>query len=65
MEVSEIGEKISFVPYAFVQYKQGDAMQAVRRVTGTVVQIHRAHRWFRVEYRLPGVAWPCHECFKF
>ena len=56
---------MTFTPHAFVQYKQGEDRQAVRRVKGTVVQVHRRHRWYRVEYRLPGVPWPCCECFKF
>lgn len=61
----EIGEKIRFVPHAFVHSKEEAMPGAVRRVTGTVAQIHAGHRWFRVAYRLPGVTGPCYECFKF
>lgn len=34
-----------------------------REITGTVIQIHEEHRWYRVEYELPGCIG--HECFKF
>ena len=63
--MAEIGDKMRFIPHAFVQYKQPEARLAELHVTGTVTQVHRAHRWVRVEYRMPGVAWPCYECFKF
>lgn len=35
-----------------------------QKVTGTVVQVHEAHRWYRVRYNLNA---RCigHECFKF
>ena len=32
-------------------------------VTGTVVQVHEEHRWFRVEYE--NRCGKLHECFKF
>ena len=61
----EIGEKISFTPAAFQQI-EGDkvrAFGAVRNVTGTVVQIHEEHRWYRVRYEVAGTVQ--HETFKF
>ena len=37
---------------------------AGRDVTGVVVEINEAHRWYRVAYPL-GAAGTGHECFKF
>ena len=33
------------------------------KVTGEVVYINHAHRWYRVRYFLPNVDRPQHECF--
>ena len=35
-----------------------------RKLDGTVVQINEKHHWFRVQYRIPGVAAVFHETFK-
>ena len=32
-------------------------------ITGTVVQVHEAHRWFRVRYECGSGT--LHECFKY
>ena len=64
----EIGDKISFVPYCMVDGPNGCLVRALPeerqyRVQGEVVYIHRAHRWYRVRYTLPGIDRPQHECF--
>lgn len=60
----KIGDKYCFKPSAFFTSTAqfGDA-SPVKTVTGTVVYINEAHRYFRVEYVLPGCIG--HECFKF
>ena len=66
--VPEIGEERSFVPAAFTDVTATKALPSLRdrglTVTGTVVQVHEAHRWCRVEYLLEGCG-RCYECFKF
>lgn len=39
-------------------------MDQQRKVEGTVVQVHDAHHWFRVRYRVPGLAVDFYETFK-
>lgn len=39
-------------------------MDQQRKVEGTVVQVHDAHHWFRVRYRVPGLAADFYETFK-
>ena len=64
----EIGDRRTFVPAAFEgEHQQG--LRAIRpeaeaEVTGTVVYVNEAHRWFRVRYETPdgGVQ---HESFKY
>lgn len=60
----EIGDKVRFVPAANFDHSAGftDILRA--QVTGTVIQIHEEHGWYRVEYPLNA---RCigHECFKF
>ena len=61
----ELGEKIRFRPTAF-QAIEGDKLRlfgVVEKVTGTVVQIHEEHRWYRVRYEAGGTVQ--HETFKF
>lgn len=59
----KIGDSYRFVPAANFDHSAGFPELKDREITGTVVQIHEAHRWFRVEYRTPGCIG--HECFKF
>lgn len=67
----QIGDPYRFVPSGFLgevsaakQAPTGGKVMAIpRRVTGTVVQITRSHRWFRVRVTLPRGAF--YECFKF
>ena len=39
-------------------------MDQQRKVEGTVVQVHDAHHWFRVRYRVPGLSADFYETFK-
>lgn len=59
----EIGDKIRFVPAANYDHSAGFGEILRNAVTGTVVQIHEAHQWYRVAYPMPGCIG--HECFKF
>ena len=46
-----IGAKVRFDPFAWVT---GYGVDELRHdVTGTVVEIHKAHKWFSVEYGDP------------
>lgn len=58
----EIGDRITFIP-SHAAACLPELQLRERRVTGTVVQIHAEHRWYRVAYPLDGRL--CHECFKF
>lgn len=63
----EIGDSYRFTPYCMVYSPDGRLERAKpladrNRVEGRVVMINRAHHWFRVRYRLPGVGVQ-HECF--
>ena len=64
----EIGDRRTFVPAAFEgEHQQG--LRSIRpdadaKVTGTVIYINEAHRWYRMRYDLPGGV-PAFECFKF
>ena len=64
----EIGSRWRFLPAAFTV--QGNNPMTLPFIppeslysTGTVVQIHEAHRWFRVQYECGSGT--LHECFKF
>ena len=63
----EIGDRITFTPSAFISIGGGpkytpDGMVPVK-VTGTIVEVHEAHRWYRCEYDCLGVI--LNECFKY
>ena len=67
-EPPEPGSRLTFTPAPNVGNMGSGDIQGVlhRPVTGTVVQIHRAHRWYRVAYQMgdkPGCIG--YECFKF
>ena len=59
----ELGDVVTFVPAPNYATLSEDIMLR-RKVTGTVIQIHEEHRWYRVAYPLNA---RCigHECFKF
>lgn len=59
----KIGDKITFRPCAFINYRQTSKEYFLPViVTGRVVGIHIAHRYCRVEYYAGGTVQ--HECFK-
>ena len=66
--VPEIGEKIRFVPSAYTCREQAAAhakeIEKTQEVTGTVVEIHYRHGWYRVAYETDYNGTQ-HECFHF
>lgn len=59
----EIGDKFRFIPSCNAENTNGFGEILRVDVTGTVVQVHEAHRWYRASYDTPqGVQ---HETFKF
>ena len=59
----EIGDKFRFTPSCGGIIAAGLSEELHREVTGTVVQVHEEHRWYRASYETPqGVR---HECFKY
>ena len=61
----EIGSSKSFVPAAFFNCISDINGILHRPVTGRVVYVHEAHRWYRVEFPLGDRGAVGHECFKF
>lgn len=61
----QIGEKISFIPSAFINGANLDKPLAGMRgkVKATIDYINEEHHWFRAAYDLFGQT--MHECFKF
>ena len=64
----EIGDKISFVPTTIAYGDNGKpgAKEWKRRntVNGVVTSVHKAHRWYRVEWK-PQHDHAQHECLKY
>lgn len=58
-----IGDKVRFKPAAFQRTRDEAAFEIPVEVTGTVIQIHEEHRWYRVEFKMPGCIG--RETFKF
>lgn len=59
----DLGNIVSFVPACCGQATAGFVGELTRNVSGPVVQIHEAHRWYRVRYETPqGTRY---ETFKF
>ena len=59
----EVGDKFRFIPSCNAENTNGFGEVLRVEVTGTVVQVHEAHRWYRASYDTPqGVQ---HETFKF
>ena len=60
----EIGDTIRFKPAAYSTGVAGFGAELDVLVTGTVIQIHEEHRWYRVSWEMrPGCTG--HETFKF
>ena len=60
----QTGDPVRFKPAAFFTNVAGFGTDLDVEVSGTVVQIHEEHRWYRAEYRTPGGTVQ-HETFKF
>ena len=64
----DIGDRRTFIPAAFEGEHQQRLLSirpaADAWVTGTVVYINEAHRWYRVRFDLPGGV-PAFESFKY
>ena len=59
----EIGDKYILIPAANTDHSSNFGEILRQPITGTVVQIHEEHRWYRASYDTPqGVQ---HETFKF
>lgn len=59
----EIGDKFRFIPTCNAENPNGFGEVLRVEVTGTVVQVHEEHRWYRARYDTPqGVQ---HETFKY
>lgn len=62
--VLKIGAFVRFVPSANIGYSAGFPDILGTETTGTVVQINRAHHWYRVEYVMGRSDCIGYECFK-
>lgn len=49
----EIGDKLRFKPAAYAASASGFGSDLEIEVTGTVVQIHEEHSWYRARYDTP------------
>lgn len=58
----DIGDKIRFIPDAFMHYRLDGAFAPVS-VTGSIEYINRVHRYYRVRFEVNG--YTLYECFKF
>ena len=65
LPVPTVGERWIWVPTAFTVHTE--AVQLILgaevRLSGRVIEVNEAHRWFRVEAEFPGGK--LRECFKF
>ena len=59
----EIGDRWRFIPCSNYDHSAGFGEILMREITGTVVEVNREHRWFRVAYERGGRTG--YECFKF
>lgn len=50
----EIGDKLRFKPAAYAASASGFGSDLEIEVTGTVVQIHEEHSWYRARYDTPA-----------
>ncbi|MDO4989322.1 MAG: hypothetical protein Q4E45_02340 [Eubacteriales bacterium] len=58
-----IGDTVRFKPCANVDKSAGFGEVLGVMVTGTVVQTHEEHRWYRAVYKIPTGT--LYECFKY
>lgn len=51
----EVGDKVKFTPAAYLGKSDGFCEDLTIEVTGEIVQVNEAHRWYRVRYEVrPG-----------
>ena len=64
-DIPEVGEPICWVPAAFTEHNSGVAgmLGAAVRLSGRIVYVNEAHRWYRAEASFPGGT--IREGFKF
>ncbi len=64
----QIGNYITFIPscavYSGQPQAKGKAIDGISPVIGEIVQVHEAHGWYRVKYRVPSVSYPLYETFR-
>ena len=60
----KIGDTVKIIPAANTDHSAGFAEVLLDPVEATVIQVNEEHRWYRVEYPLPGGA-VGRECFKY
>ena len=65
--IPEVGAPFCWTPAAFSSHSDATAefLGASVRVSGRVAFVHKEHRFFRVEGRVPGSGAVIRECFKF
>ena len=64
-DTPEVGDPFSWIPAAFTVHTDAtsDLLGAAVRLSGRIIYVNAAHRWFRAEARFPGGV--LRECFKF
>lgn len=64
-EIPEVGEPLCWTPAAFTHNTDNSAgvLGLTVRVSGRIVYVNEAHRWYRAEASFPGGT--IRECFKF
>lgn len=64
-DIPEVGEPICWTPAAFTHNsdKTEYILGITVRVSGRIVYVNEAHRWYRAEASFPGGT--IRECFKF
>lgn len=63
---TKTGDKIKFIPAAWTQFSPAGVLEAYgaqSEVVGEIIEINRAHRWYRVRYQAGGTTQ--YETFKF
>ncbi|MBR1660160.1 MAG: hypothetical protein IJ705_07570 [Oscillospiraceae bacterium] len=59
-KIPEIGDPVSFVPYAFVEHQD---RRSSDRINGRIVYVNHAHRWYLAQGPCDGGL--VREAFKF
>ena len=59
----EVGDLVEFIPAANRSCTDAFGETLARKITGEVVEVNRARRWYRVKYEVPGCI--RYEVFKY